>query len=316
MSSENIGGIEQGRLIPGHVYELDNGELGHFFGPGHANNRWPSSLPKPIRDLTISAETPITASDAGRWAAGPGEPCTHVRDNRASGFADAPFAGCVGCAPDGTTVAPAWSKGRGRVPYITRWLSRAECKARGLDAQHPTQRWDEPARKPGEFRVGDRVRVTRTKSPCNQGDTGEVRGHSRFGKEVIGIRFDFCRPGAFHSLEALEPGLERCEEGRGWFLLTKELELIEPAREGEPCTTPPAGLPTPQESSPPAPSDSVEYFRSVLWPEAPPAFPLGQRVEPEVRRELCPCCRDNMALRANLIRPCPECEGSGWQEVK
>ncbi len=167
-------------------------------------------------------------------------------------------------------------------------------------------------RKPGEFRVGDRVR------------------------SVYGDHFDCCAVvtrmkgemifGIWRGMFGGQPGYEsEAEES----VSAASCTLIEPAspalpaREGDVIGSTHGVENRARADSPPAPSDPVEYFRSVLWPEAPPAFPLGQRVEPEVRREKCPTCKGQpLSFEAQHPHECPECShpsnraGRGWQEVK
>lgn len=148
------------------------------------------------------------------------------------------------------------------------------------------------------FRVGDMVRVTHAIWEQDRPFVGK-----EFRIEYIPFR------GGAH--------LEGVLGGMVW-------EQLEPAREGADASTrkgdgvsPAAQDELSSSSAPPAPSPgAVEYFRSVLWPKAPPAFPLGQRKEPEVRREACPCCAGFLSDARRFGGPCPECEGRGWQEAR
>lgn len=284
----------------GHWYEFTDGSVGKC---EYLCECPPDQI---RRDLTIGPDSLITAADVGRHACGPGEPHAMIRDNRGSGFPDAPFAGCVGCAPDGTTVAPAWAKGRGRVPYLTRWLSARECAERGLDATHPSQMSAE--RKPGEFKIGDRVQYKRP------------GGQLRIGR-VMTVCDDkiWCD---WANKDGSEPQFNK------WAYMN-DCTLIEPARDGgsglsaQPTDAPIDGS---RQSPPPArqPSDFdrlAEFFKDKR-PAAVP-FELGQRVEVAKVLESCPCCVGHI-LRKGLIddeakqaqRNCPECAGRGWQEVR
>ena len=163
----------------------------------------------------------------------------------------------------------------------------------------------ESARKPGEFRVGDRVRVTYAITASDEKHVGQTY---TVDQVVTG-----CGVGVEELLSEA-------------FTYT-QIELIEhpqPAREGDVVGSAHGAENRARAESPPAPSadsesyDPVEYFRSVLWPKVPPAFPLGQRKEPVVRREPCPTCHEGRIFFPDTrqVADCPECAGSGWQEVR
>ena len=155
---------------------------------------------------------------------------------------------------------------------------------------------------PINFKVGDRVRSLDWRGDASWMDVRRVDGDYLHGPCFLGDGECFASDGTVYA--------PSCEL----------IEHPQPAREGEPVARASrSGPPTCEESAPPAPSaDSVEYFRSVLWPKAPPAFSLGQRKEPEVRREPCPTCHEGRIFFPDTrqVADCPECAGSGWQEVR
>jgi len=255
-------------------------------------------------DLRIDAEHPIQASDVGRKYTDANGEHVYTADDIHVGI--------------GAKIVSGF-----------RWLSRAECKARGLDAQHPTQRWDEPARKPGEFKVGDRVRLKLDRAHDEYGpgvvvthdEWYEARGW-RLDEESLPIRHDVVVGGYRHFWS------------RAAFLI-----LIEPAREGEDASTRKGDGASPvmqgessQASSPPvarrvSPAelwtpDELGRYARAMWagnrasqpmqsPPAPSADSvqadaLGMKNATPPRRPLTREERYQLAL----------CVLCGWQEVR
>lgn len=69
----------------------------------------------------------------------------------------------------------------------------------------------------------------------------------------------------------------------------------------------------------PAMAAFIEDRRAALRKalNAPPAFELGRKTEPEVRLELCPVCSNGEKYYcSHPFDHCPECHGTGYQEVK
>lgn len=234
-------------------------------------------------DLRIDAEHPIQASDVGRKYTDANGEHVYTADDIHVGI--------------GAKIVSGF-----------RWLSRAECKARGLDAQHPTQR-DEPARKPGEFRVGDRVRVVCAILSCEVEMIGKeyvVTGVSMSGSNVM--LFGYPVSMARHQLNLIEPARE------GEDASTRKGDGASPAMQGE----------SSQASSPPAPSDYerlADFFRDKR--PLPVPFELGRKVEAVARREACPTCKGQpLSFESEHTSDCPECShpanraGRGWQEVR
>ena len=275
------------KIEAGGTYECGCGAIVKY-GQGHEH-----LFHEAIRRLDICAANMPTKEDDGRWWL--------LADGIIVRFCPAHL--------DGEGATPDYWRG-------DRWLTAQECSERGLEVTHPTQAMQErvtvlvapPARKPVEFKVGDKVRYwSKDRNAWRETTVASVRGDCLWGY--------WQNPGG---------GGRSAYQS---FVWADRCEHIEPAREGD---APPIIL-KPSETieyvPPPARSEQekLDYFRSVLWPQVPKPFALGQLPAPTTKPEPCACCGgggwvrltalQRSAMLASGIDPsqgtrakCPECK--------